>query len=169
MGSAGSSERVEGMRSRPNGEAGFTLAELMMVAGVLALLLTLAVPRIDTALRRTRLQAAIANFTTAHFLARSAAERYGRPAELHIDAANGRFWVVADTAVAGGSPVTVGIVHHVGDAGVTMTSNRSLLCFDRRGLGYTGAGCDGPDALITYTLAGRSDTVRTSTIGKIIR
>jgi prepilin-type N-terminal cleavage/methylation domain-containing protein len=149
--------------------AGFTVAELLVVLVVFAMLLALAIPRIDTGVRRARLQQAKGELTTAHFLARTSAMRYGRPATLRIDAPNARFWVEVDTSLAGGRKDTIGVVHRMTEGGVTMTTNRSALCFDRRGLGYTGVGCDAPDALITFTLAGRSDTVRTSTIGKIIR
>ena len=151
------------------GRAGITLMETVLVVVVLGILLALAVPRIDNGLRRARLQSASAELTTAHFLARTSAMRYGRPAELHIDAANARFWVQVDTSIAGGTADTVGAIHRLTSAGITVTSTRAVLCFDRRGLPYTTGTCEAPDALITFSLAGRTDTVRTTTIGKLIR
>jgi hypothetical protein len=44
-----------------------------------------------------------------------------------------------------------------------------VLCFDRRGLGYAGGTCESPDALITFSLSGRTDSIQTSLSGKIIR
>jgi Tfp pilus assembly protein FimT len=154
-----------------SGRAGLTITELVLGILVLALLFAIAIPRIDIGLRRAHLQGATAELTTAHFLARASAMRYGRPAQLRIDAANGRFWVQVDTTVAGsGNLDTVGPVHRMGDASITMTSTRSTLCFDRRGLAYYFAGtCDSANAVITFTLSGRTDTVQTTAIGKIIR
>ena len=151
--------------------AGLTITELVLTIVILAMILAIAFPRIDIALRRAHLQAASAELTTAHFLARASAMRYGRPAQLRIDAANGRFWVQVDTTVAGaGTLDTIGPVHRMGDASITMTSTRSTLCFDRRGLAYFFAGtCDSANALITFTLSGRTDTVQMTAIGKIIR
>jgi Tfp pilus assembly protein FimT len=149
--------------------AGLTSAELLVTLALLGILLALTVPRIDDGLRRVRLTAAVAELTTAHFLARSAAMRYGRPAELHIDAANGRFWVEVDTAVTRGVKDTVGGVHQMATGNMTMTSTRSLLCFDRSGLAYVSGACEAADATIIFSLSGRSDTLRTGTIGKILR
>src|ERR1041384_4525947 len=59
--------------------AGFTVAEMLVVLVVFAMLLALAIPRIDTGLRRARLQQAKGELTTAAFLARTSAMRYGRP------------------------------------------------------------------------------------------
>jgi Tfp pilus assembly protein FimT len=149
---------------------GLTITELVLVIVFLAVLLAIAIPRIDTGLQRAHLQGAAAELTTAHFLARASAMRYGRPAELHIDAANGNFWVAVDTSLAGsGTKDTVGPVHRMAAANVTMTSTRSILCFDRRGLAYTFGTCEAPNALITFSLSGRTDTVQTTAIGKIIR
>lgn len=151
--------------------AGLTITELMLAMVVLAILLALALPRIDNGMRRARLQSATAEFATAHFLARTSAMRYGRPSQLKIDAANANFWVQQDTTVAGsGTLDTVGSVHRMSASNITMTSTRSTLCFDRRGLAYYLAGtCDSANVTIVFTNAGRTQTVQTTAIGKIIR
>src|ERR1044071_7062556 len=59
--------------------AGLTITELMVMMVMLAILLGLAIPRIDNWMRRARLKSAVAELTTAHFLTRSAAMRDGRP------------------------------------------------------------------------------------------
>ena len=149
--------------------AGLTITELMVMMVMLAILLGLAIPRIDNWMRRARLKSAVAELTTAHFLTRSAAMRYGRPAALRIDAANGRFWVEIDTSVAGGSLDTVGMVHRMSEANVTMTSDRTKLCFDRRGMAYVQGVCEQPDARVIFTTAERTDSFKTSAIGKVLR
>ena len=151
--------------------AGLTLPEILLSMVVLAILLALALPRIDNGLRRARLQSATAEFATAHFLARTSAMRYGRPSQLKIDAANANFWVQQDTTLAGsGTMDTVGTVHRMSASNITMTSTRTTLCFDRRGLAYYLAGtCDSANVTITVSSSGRTETIQTTAIGKIIR
>ena len=150
---------------------GLSLPELLLSMVVLAILLALALPRIDNGLRRARLQSATAEFATAHFLARTSAMRYGRPSQLKIDAANANFWVQQDTTLAGsGTMDTVGTVHRMSASNITMTSTRTTLCFDRRGLAYYLAGtCDSANVTITFSSSGRTETIQTTAIGKIIR
>ena len=156
--------------SRRQNQSGLTLTELVVMMLMLGILLALAIPRIDNAMRHARVKSAVAELTTAHFLTRSAAMRYGRPATLRIDAVNGRFWVEVDTSVAGGSTDTVGGVHRMSEADVTMSSDRTKLCFDRRGLAYIeGTACEQPDARVVFTTAGRTDSFKTSAIGKVLR
>ncbi len=104
----------------------------------------------------------------AHSLARSTALQYGRVAELHIDAAYARFWVEVDTNSTGVSD-TVGPLHDLGGGQLTMTSNRSLLCFDARGMATARDACDPGDATITFSLQGRGDTVTITALGKVLR
>src|SRR5207244_1680361 len=105
---------------------------------------------------------AAAQLTEAHDLARASAIRFGRPVELHLDAVHGTFWVEGDTSNVGRGRDTVGMVHHISAGGITMTSTREVLCFDRRGLGYRGGDCEPPDVLITFSLSGRTETIRTN-------
>ena len=52
---------------------------------------------------------------------------------------------------------------------VTMTSTRSLLCFDLRGLTTTRNTCESGDALVEFSMAGRTDTFQTTVLGKVLR
>ena len=149
--------------------SGFTLIEFLIVLAVFAVLVALAVPRIDIALRASQGRSAVTEFTAAHFLARTSAMRYGRPAELHIDAGSKRFWVVVDTTVAGGTTDTVGTVHTLTYGNMTMTSTRSYLCFDRRGLAWAVSPCEAGDVTVTFTQGSRVDSVTTTVLGKIVR
>ncbi len=144
--------------------------ELMAVCVVIGLLILIIIPRIDLALRAASRHSAAAQFTTAHAMARATAVRYSRPSELHIDPANGLFYVVVDTTLAGsGIKDTVGFIHRLGTSDLTITSTRTLLCFDRRGLASTVGTCQAGDATVTFVSNGKADTVITTTLGKILR
>lgn len=149
-------------------EAGFTLTEMLVAVTVFSLLIVIVAPRLNTSLRGAQGRSAAAQFASAHFMARTAAMRYGRPAELHIDATNARFWVEADTLVAGGARDTIGVVHGLSGR-LTMASTRSVVCFDRRGLAWTGGSCQPGDATVIFSGVGRSDTVTTTILGKLVR
>jgi Tfp pilus assembly protein FimT len=149
--------------------AGFTVAEVTLILVVLAVLFALLLPRMSAFLRRGQLRSAVAELTEAHDLARASAIRFGRPVELHLDAVRGTFWVEADTSMRRGGRDTVGAVHRISSDGITMTSTRAVLCFDRRGLGYSGGDCEPPDALITFSLSGRTETIRTNASGQMVR
>jgi hypothetical protein len=120
------------------------------------------------AVRRSGPQLAADQFVTAYWLARSAAARYGRVAELHIDVAAGRFWVEVDTARLGGVTDTIGTVRNVPQA-VSLTSNRSMVCFEPRGLPTTRGSCEAANATVVFTQDGKSDTVKVTTLGKVLR
>ena len=155
--------------SKRTSERGLTVLELVLALVVLGILMAVIVPRIDLAFRRTRLQSAVMQMTTAHFTARTAAMRYGRPSELKVDASNGLFYVTIDTAFAGGKKDTLGTVSRMSSLGITMTSTRTTLCFDRRGLGYSSSTCDSANVVVTFSAAGRTDTFQTTILGKVVR
>jgi prepilin-type N-terminal cleavage/methylation domain-containing protein len=156
-------------RPEPPARAGFTLIEFMLVLTVFSILISIVVPRLDASLRKQQSRTAAALFASAHFMARSTAMRYGRQAELHIDATNALFYVVVDTTLYGGKQDTIGPVHRITDGNLTMSSTRSVLCFDRRGLALTGGSCQGGDATVIFTTVGRADTVITTVLGKVMR
>ena len=111
-------------------------------------------------------QGAVDQLMTAHALTRATATRLGGVAELHLDAANVRFWIEVDTSGTGIRD-TVGLVHNL--EAVTMSSDRSLLCFDSRGLTTTRNTCESGDALVQFSLGGRTDTFQTTVWGKVVR
>ena len=163
------SKRIQGGRA-PTPESGITSMELMAVCVVIGMLIVIIIPRIDVSLRAARRHAAASQFATAHDMARAAAVRYGRVAEFHIDAANGVYYAAVDTTLNGtGTKDTVGLVHRLPASDMTMTSTRTLVCFDRRGLASTAGSCQGGDATVTFVSGGKADTVTTSTLGRILR
>lgn len=150
-------------------DAGYTLIELMIVLVLFASLLAIATPLLVREMQGAKTRAAVNQFSSAHRLARATAIRYGGTAEFHIDAATARFWIEVDTSQAGGVTDTVRTIHDVGGGNVVMTSNRSLVCFNGRGLATTVGSCEAGDLTVTFAVSGRTDTVTASSLGKILR
>ena len=146
---------------------GYTLMELMIVLVLTGLALAIATPPMADAVRRTQTQVAGDEFLTRHGLARSVAIRFGRLTEVHIDATNGRFWVEVDTSQAGGMKDTIGVVKHLEN--MSLTSDRSLLCFDSRGLPTTRGSCESADATLVFTAENVVDTLKITALGKVLR
>ncbi len=132
-------------------------------------MVAVATPTLSSAFRQTASQGAVDEFVSTHTLARSAAVRYGRTAELRIDATTARFWVEVDTSSAGGVKDTVGMVKMLESIGVELTSDRSVLCFDSRGLPTTRGSCEAADATLVFSAPGRADTVRITALGRVLR
>ena len=76
---------------------GFTLVEMLVVITVMGTLAAVLMPSMVTAFRQRATRGWVDRLTMAHGLARATALRFGRVAELHIDATNKRFWVEVDT------------------------------------------------------------------------
>lgn len=146
---------------------GFTLIELMFVMSLLGVILVLASPSFMIVYRQLVTRAAVGRFVVVHGLARSAALRHGRVSELHIDPADARFWVEVDTSGTGIRD-TVGLMHRLRE-GVVMASTRALLCFDARGLTTTRGPCEPGDVTVQFEVAGHSQQVRTTVLGKVVR
>lgn len=149
---------------------GFTLVEAMMVVCIVAVMAAVAGPSLSDALQRRMTASAADQFAATHSLTRSTALRYGRVAQLHIDAPSARFWVDVDTSANGiGQRATIAYVRDVSEPGLAMSSNRSLLCFDARGIASTVGSCQAGNATVIFTNGSKADTVRTTTLGKILR
>ena len=157
--------RYDMMASR---QRGFTMVELAMVLVIASVLMAMAAPKLAAAFRQRAVSGAGDQFVLAHSLARSTALRYGRVSELHIDAAAARFWVEVDTSGTGVRD-TVGFVHSVADDRVKISSTRALLCFDARGVATTGGSCQPGDATVVFATTNKVDTVRVTTLGKVLR
>ena len=144
---------------------GFTLVELVIVLAISALLLASSVSAVSARLASGEVTAADA-FRTAHALARATAVHQGRIAELHIDPEASRFWVAVRDESGSGALVKE---FYVPEA-VRLTSDRSLVCFDARGLAVTGSGCEPGNLVATFSLGSDlSDTVRTTLVGGIMK
>ena len=149
---------------------GFTMVEALMVIVVMAIVAAIGGPKLAAALHRRTTVSAADQFVLTHSLTRSTALRFGRIAQLHIDAAGKRFWVDVDTSAnAIGQRATIGHVRDLSATGVTMTSTRSTLCFDPRGIASTLGSCEPGDARVIFVDGAKADTVLTTALGKILR
>lgn len=149
---------------------GFTLLEAIIVLAMLAVVAAMGAPKLSAELRRRTTQLAVDQLATAHSLARATAVRYGRVAQLHIDPSTTRFWVDVDTSANGaGQRATIWYARNLAQSGLVMTSNRSLLCFDPRGVPLVVGACEAGDAQVIFTASDRADTLRTAALGKILR
>lgn len=154
------------------GRNGFTALELVMVMLVIGILLGLTVPIASSLQGRFKAGSARDVFINTYARARAAAIQFGREGRLHMKATEGRFWVEVDTGVAGAVATdTLGVVVDVKRdyGGVTMFTPRQVLCFDSRGLAYSGGACEPHDAIIVFARMDRADTVQLSLGGTVVR
>ncbi len=50
-----------------------------------------------------------------------------------------------------------------------MASDRSMVCFDGRGLPSTAGACEGADATVVFAESSRADTVSFTLLGQVLR
>jgi prepilin-type N-terminal cleavage/methylation domain-containing protein len=149
---------------------GVTVVELLMVLAVIGVVAATGGPKLSAALQRRTTASVADQFVLTHSLTRSTALRYGRVAQLHIDAPGKRFWIDVDTSANGiGQRATIAFVRDVSGNGLQMTSSRSLLCFDARGIASTMGSCEPGDAQVVFTDGSMADTVKTTALGKVLR
>lgn len=149
---------------------GFTIIDVIITTGLVGVVTAFGAPQLQNAIRQRQVQAAADEFTTAHSLARATAIRYGRVAQLHIDPAARRFWIEADTSADDvGQRATVWYERTLADPGIQMSSNRTVLCFDARGLATDIDPCQSGDAQVVFTAIQAVDTVTTTVLGKVLR
>jgi prepilin-type N-terminal cleavage/methylation domain-containing protein len=149
---------------------GFTMVETIMVVAIVAIVAAIGGPKLLDALQRRTTASAADQFVLTHTLARSTAIRFARVAQLHIDANGKRFWVDVDTSANGiGQRATIANVRDLSGTGLTMSSTRSLLCFDARGIASTSGPCEPGDAKVIFSKGATADTVSTTALGKVLR
>ncbi len=151
---------------------GFTLIELLIVITILGAMTAIALPQMANMFRGRAVPNAADQFVATHGFARATAIRWGRLAELHIDAGNNRYWVEIDTSGTG-NRMKAGGYRYVTD-NVGMTSTRSLVCFDQRGLPSArtttaGLACQASDLMAIFSLGSRVDTVQATARGQVLR
>ncbi len=147
---------------------GFTIAELVIILAISAVTMAIAAPPIARAFRNTATQSAADEFVSTHALAKSAAIRFGRTAELHIDTLSAEFYVMVDTAGTG-TPVRVSLVKDLKKYKVELTSTRSIVCFDARGLPTTRGVCEPGDAMLTFTAGDDYEELTITALGRVLR
>lgn len=151
---------------------GLTLIELVMVIFVISLMFGLSLPLASSLAGRLRAGSARDTFVNYYARARAAAVQYGGEGRLHIEADESEFWVEVDTGGVGATAAdTLGVVLNVSReyGGVTMFSTRRVLCFDARGLPFTGGACEPHDSPVIFRRSNRADTVQFSLGGTIVK
>ncbi|HSG82772.1 MAG TPA: type II secretion system protein [Gemmatimonadota bacterium] len=152
---------------------GYTIAEVLLALGIMAVLVSVAVPALARSRARVNVAAARDAFAATCALAQQAAAQYGRLSRLYLDPDADRFWVTVDTAVRRGTvPVDtvgplVGLKPSFG--GVQLDGARRTICFDPRGFATARGDCDLPNATIVFSRGGIADTVTLSRLGRVSR
>ncbi len=145
---------------------GITLIEMLIVVLVISVVAAITTPVVADAYHRRVVRTAADEFRSSHALARSVATKFGRRAVLHIGSA--RFWVEADTGAASGVTDTISYVREL-EKNVEMFSDRSMLCFNAKGLPSVSSLCPAAEATVVFNLGDHSDTVKISSTGRIER
>lgn len=143
-----------------------------MVVIVIGVLLGLSIPFVSAFAGRFKVGGARDAFVNTYARARATAIQYGREGRLQIRPAQHEFWVEVDTGVPGAMATdTIGRVVdvHREYVGVTMFSPRQMLCFDSRGLAYSGGACEPHDTEIIFSRVNRADTVKLSLGGTVVK
>lgn len=152
-----------------NARRGFTLLELMVVSVVVGVLAAIGFVQLDRIRERLAVRTAAALFVSTHNRARTVAIRFGRVSYLRIDTLAARFWVEADTTLAAtGTLSRIGPTQDVSSSLSSLSSTRSLLCFDARGIASQKGSCPPGDAVLVFTGGGTVDTIRTTALGKVL-
>jgi prepilin-type N-terminal cleavage/methylation domain-containing protein len=146
---------------------GFTLLEVVVAMIILMIMASMAVPPVTAWRHHAEVRGASDQFRASVALARATAVRMGRSTRLVMHPATRRVWVEVERTPAARD--TVGGIRHL-SPGLVMSASRDTICFDARGLRKFGAACGTPDTVrISFSSAGRADTVRTDRIGRVIR
>jgi hypothetical protein len=139
----------------------FSMVELLIVLVLAGFMLTMSTSTLLAVRRNALVRGAIDEAIAKHSLARATAVRMGRLAQLRADPAGGRLWIEV-----GGAPIPSSGTRL---EGVHFTTNRTILCFDARGLATMGGACQSPDATFVFKHTVRSDTLRMTLLGRIVR
>ncbi|HEU4747236.1 MAG TPA: GspH/FimT family pseudopilin [Gemmatimonadaceae bacterium] len=152
-------------------QSGFTLLEGIIVMSILAVLSAIGAPTLSESLRKRATSGAADEFVAAHSLARATAVRYGRTAELLMHPSGKKVWIEVDTSATGINQRAIvwntrKLDHKIG---LEMSSNRTRLCFDARGLAKASATCEAGNAQVIFRMNDVADTVNTTVLGKVLR
>ena len=139
----------------PTRYRGVTLAELLVVIGIVGILFCLAAVRVRSAADAAATRAASSEAVTAFARARQAAMSRGSAAAVHIDSARGTIEVHAESVV-----VLARDLHAL--YGVALAATRDSMAYDPRGLGVGAAN------LSLVLRRGRAaDTLFVSRLGRV--
>lgn len=150
------------MHNRPQG---FSLVELILVLLITSVILSITMPTLVFVQGQLEARGASRRFAAAHSLTRSTAIRHAGIASLRIDPYLHQFWIQVDTGAASDT-----VSFHDGfPSGMTMSSNRNRVCFDSRGLSTTRAGCEPGDVQVSFEVAGHTEVIQSTVLGRLLR
>lgn len=155
-------------RTRP--PAGFTVTEVLIATLLIGVAVAVAWPAVG----RMRAEAAVrgggAELAVGVAQARALAVRYSRPATFILDTLTSTYRVLVDTTLAETGADTLVVRELPELAGLVryLSSDPARLCFDGRGVGMSGGGCDGA-LTVVLGAGGRVDTVAFTATGRLIR
>jgi prepilin-type N-terminal cleavage/methylation domain-containing protein len=151
----------------------FSLLEMLVVVVLVGVVLTVSTRTILSVRRNAIVRGAIDTFIGKHSMTRATAVRYGRMAGLVADPAANQLWIEVWNLDGNNQWKRIeGSVTYFRE--VRFTTDRTRLCFDARGLAASGGTCGSavltsPDATVVFRQASRSDTVRTTLLGRVMR
>jgi prepilin-type N-terminal cleavage/methylation domain-containing protein len=146
--------------------AGFTIAEVLIVLVIMALITAMALPKLSTSAQKSNVRSSRVELSTMVAKARAAAVQRGCVDTLHVTTgASATAWITACKASLSGTVVldTIGGVDLVGKRmGVSLSSSTTNYIFDPRGLLVGGSG-----GTIVITGSGFTDSIVINAIGKV--
>jgi prepilin-type N-terminal cleavage/methylation domain-containing protein len=151
----------------------FSLLEVLIVVVLIGIVLTFSMTSLLSVRRTSIVRGAIDTFIAKHSLTRATAVRYGRMAGLVVDTAAKQLRIEVWNLDGNNQWKSIdGTVTYFRE--VRFSTNRTRLCFDARGLAASGGTCGSaaltsPDATVVFRQASRSDTVRTTLLGRVMR
>jgi Tfp pilus assembly protein FimT len=158
-------------------KSGFTTLELMTVVVMFGFMTAIAGPKLVNAYAATTTRTAADRLARVAELARISAIRYGRDAQLRVDTTTKRVWVQVDTTVnLTGVMDTIGPVQTISSSrtGMRLTlggsaASSAIVCFDIRGIRSNRTPCESGTAIVVFSVDNHVDTVRVTSMGKVIR
>lgn len=145
--------------------AGFTIAEVLIVLIIMALITAMALPKLATSAQKTNVRSSRVELSTMVAKARAAAVQRGCVDTLHVTTgAAATAWItVCKPSVSGTALDTIGGIDLIGKRmGVSLSTSTTNYIFDPRGLLVGGSG-----GTIVISGRGFTDSVVINAIGKV--
>ncbi len=155
-------KKVEMMRKRDASQHGFSLAELIIVVGIITVVVTIALPGIQSTLESYRLDSAATRLTGKLVDAKMNAIKQNRPVWLTLDLGAGTMQVQCTDPDDPSSTITLGGLEFL-PAGITFQSASS----DEIAFTALGRPVLGPAAVTLRSRSGTQRGVNVSLTGKV--
>jgi type II secretion system protein H len=141
---------------------GFTLAELLIVLIIAAIISSMALPRFFSFIRHLNARSAVSQVVTDLTLARTQAVREGRTVSLRVTGTSSYRVTVDNGATVLSTVKTVDVKG--GQRDVSLSPTTARVIFDSRGMLLTGS-----SSQLVVSRSGKVDTVSVSAVGRVYR